>query len=405
MILKFSEIIKKIVFKRVNKALFSVIYLLILFLFPNFALSKGTIKEQLSFIGKEKDKIQIYLIDNNKQINISTKGFNYSGTEKGIVWSPNGKYYAFSKKEKDNAYTLYLSNFNGNHLTKIKEGTKYNLNFSWSPDSNYLAFIHVENKENANGKIYIADMKQKKLLTLLKEDNRFQSSPTWSPNGNKIAFLTENGGNDKYIQVMSISKDKFSKSIRFYGQDPQWTPDSNKIVYMSNEHDDFEVFITDIKTNKPIPLTNNDYFDGGAVVSPDGSKIIFKSNREGLKDEDDKNIYHLFIMNIDGSSQKNITKKLTKTSIQGAKWSFDSKKIAFFAIAGLFDFTSYLVNLDGSQLQEVTTNLDFEWSPVSYKYVFCTGGKIYAFVENDDNYNIISKENTFYDSPRWRIVK
>ncbi len=46
-------------------------------------------------------------------------------------------------------------------------------------------------------------------------------------------------------------------------------------------------------------LTNNPAFDGSLVWSPDGSKIVFTSNRDGNS--------KLYVMNADGSGVRNLT--------------------------------------------------------------------------------------------------
>ena len=73
-------------------------------------------------------------------------------------------------------------------------------------------------------------------------------------------------------------------------------------------------------------LTNNDTADTFPAVSPDGTKILFESNRRRIEGEP-HNVSDLFLMNIDGSGQTWLTRGGSGT------WSPDGLSIAFHASA------------------------------------------------------------------------
>src|SRR2546422_11714268 len=66
-------------------------------------------------------------------------------------------------------------------------------------------------------------------------------------------------------------------------------------------------------------LTNNPALDYPAGWSPDGSKILFETNRDGN--------YEIYVMNADGSGQVNLTNN--PASDADPAWSPDGSKIAF----------------------------------------------------------------------------
>jgi TolB protein len=91
----------------------------------------------------------------------------------------------------------------------------------------------------------------------------------------------------------------------------------------------FEIYLIDPDGTNPRRLTDNHYGDGFPVLSPDGKKLAFDSNRltaaTGVL-----NISDLFVMNTDGTEQTLLTRGSSAT------WSPDSKTVAFHASASYY---------------------------------------------------------------------
>jgi TolB protein len=101
------------------------------------------------------------------------------------------------------------------------------------------------------------------------------------------------------------------------------SPDGNWIVINARIDDNSEVcLIRSDGTGEIKNLTNNPARDSGASWSPDGSKILFESNRDG-----DYDLTQLYIMNQDGSNQHRIYYSNAISAY--ATWSPDGKHIAF----------------------------------------------------------------------------
>ena len=91
--------------------------------------------------------------------------------------------------------------------------------------------------------------------------------------------------------------------------------------------DSSEIYLMDADHSHVRRLTSNAYGDGLPAISPDGTRIVFDSNR--LRAEGQPlNTQHLFLMQIDGSGQVPLTWGSSAT------WSPDGTRIAFHASAG-----------------------------------------------------------------------
>jgi Tol biopolymer transport system component len=91
-------------------------------------------------------------------------------------------------------------------------------------------------------------------------------------------------------------------------------------------------------------LTSDANDDSMATWSPDGSKIVFQSRRNGVN-------YQVYSMNADGSNQVNLTN--TSASDGEPSWSPNGAKIAFASDRDHADYDSvYVMNSNGSNQQE-----------------------------------------------------
>jgi Tol biopolymer transport system component len=135
------------------------------------------------------------------------------------------------------------------------------------------------------------------------------------------------------------------------------------IVFMSNRDGPYQIYTMNSDGSGVRRLT----FDGNDVHprwSPDGTKIVFASTREGATRE-------IYVMNADGSELRRLT-QLGNTPGHPA-WSPDGTKIAFGAVRGGGDWDIYVMNADGSDVRRLTTTESQtrpRWSPDGTRIVF-----------------------------------
>ena len=97
--------------------------------------------------------------------------------------------------------------------------------------------------------------------------------------------------------------------------------DDNDFLNGSGKNE--EIYVMNADGANQINLTDNPAEDSRSSWSPDGSKILFDSDRNG-----DLEVY---VMNADGSNQINLTNNPALDS--SPSWSPDGTKIAFHSVS------------------------------------------------------------------------
>ena len=108
---------------------------------------------------------------------------------------------------------------------------------------------------------------------------------------------------------------------------------------------------------------------GGVQISPKGDKVLYSVSYFSVPD--DKSNSELFVMNTDGTNQKQITKTAVREA--AAKWMNDGERIAFLSSES-GSMQLWIMNADGSNRKQITEReggmSDFAFSPDETKLLF-----------------------------------
>jgi Tol biopolymer transport system component/PKD repeat protein len=167
----------------------------------------------------------------------------------------------------------------------------------------------------------------------------------WSPDGNRIAL----GKNDG-IWIVNADGTGLVRVA-----DPQfvtdWSPDGRQLMLANNFDGDFELYAMNLDGSGVTKLTDNnanDYPGRGAAWSrPDGTRILFTSDRGGTGEQ------NIYVMNADGTGVTQLTPNDGFNDV-GPSWSPDATHIVFESNrAG--DEQIFVMNADGSGITQLTS--------------------------------------------------
>jgi TolB protein len=162
-----------------------------------------------------------------------------------------------------------------------------------------------------------------------------------------------------------------------YNAEATLSPDGTRLIFTSTRDGDLELYTMKVDGTDVRRLTHRIGYDGGAFYSPDGSQIVWRAwYPEAAADSADylrllgqrmvrPSRMELWIANTDGSDAHRIT------DLGGANFApyftRDGKRIIFASNhknpRGR-NFDLFLVNVDGSGLEQVTTDADFDGFPM-----------------------------------------
>ena len=111
-------------------------------------------------------------------------------------------------------------------------------------------------------------------------------SPTWSPGSRQLAFTGIDKGGWADLYTYDRESDALRRLTRdtYDDRDPDWSPDGSRIVFSSDrtavgEHGAYNLFPFDLETASINYVTYGEHMDPSPRVSPDGSHIVFASAR------------------------------------------------------------------------------------------------------------------------------
>src|SRR5437868_3727851 len=136
------------------------------------------------------------------------------------------------------------------------------------------------------------------------------------------------------ISFLSPSFDFFESAMPQAG--------GSKIVFSSNRDGQTQIYLMNSDGSGQVRLTNSGANDDSPRWSPNGTKILFQSDRDnpatGYND--------IYVMNSDGSGQARLTTDPNDDS--SAAWSPDGSRIVFQSIRNGLFYQVYVMNSDGT---------------------------------------------------------
>jgi len=268
---------------------------------------------------------QLWIMDLSTQKSVRVGGDqDGAGSE---VWSPDGKWIAFSGHQGDKG-GLFLLRPDGSEVTFLAEahGTNSPLpgmgnEISWSPDSKQIAFV----SSTPDPRAAEAGGDPMVITRYLYKPDAGEGMTRFNDNQRLHIFVVDVATK----QVRQLTQGDFDE------HSVDWSPDGKKILFGSNrepnqdEFFNYDLFTLNVADGSIQRITATEYNEYDAIWSPDGKQIAYRGTRRGITDrETTMEDTHVWVMNANGGSRREIGAVIDNR--QGAPhWSADSSALYF----------------------------------------------------------------------------
>ena len=312
-------------------------------------------------------------------ISIQANGYGKLTTELYLDWetiaapqiSPDGNQIVYTRRYADKLNDkfesdIWIVNADGSKNRFLVKGSAP----QWSPDGKRLAYIAQGQPAGAQIFVKWMDTGEETQLTRVE---RGANGIQWSPDGKRIAFTMNVPAQQKftvripgrpagakwidpprvidrldyradgagyrpegYSHIFIIPSDggtprQLTEGDYNHGA-PEWTPDSQTIIFSSARRPDAEydrggsdIYALTIANGQIKQLTDRKGPDGNPTVSPDGKMIAYTGYDFS---EDTYTVSKLYVMNIDGTSKRELTPSLDRAP-SNLFWASDNSGIYF----------------------------------------------------------------------------
>lgn len=160
------------------------------------------------------------------------------------IYSPDGKKLAFILDRN----RLQVMDVKSGKVTELTDGSTYRhqdgaFNYTWSPDSKWIALEIIDRKHDPYSDIAIIDV-EKGTLTNLTNSGYFDQSPRWSLDGNALLYATDqygmrnhaSWGSEMDVMMVFMNQDAYDK-FRLSPEDYELTKEIEKATKEKEKKD------------------------------------------------------------------------------------------------------------------------------------------------------------------------
>lgn len=189
----------------------------------------------------------------------------------------------------DKHVKIYEANPDGTELKCLTPNAKaYTAEGSYSADGKRIVY---SSGDAGNVQLYIMNADGSGVRQLTNAPNCYNGGPFFSPDGTKVIFRADRQEKDR-LQLYVINSDgtgekQLTKNDQWVYWAPYWYKDGKHIIYTAADHGDpaarpnYDLYWMDTETGKTTRLTHAPGQDVLPVFSPDYTKVMWTSSRDG----------------------------------------------------------------------------------------------------------------------------
>jgi len=201
--------------------------------------------------------------------------------DRDAAWSPDGRWVAF-RSDRGRQTDVWVVPASGGEERRVTDSAdEEQAPLEWRPGTNELTFGTVTQTAG----IWAMDLASGAERKLTPDSIRTRSFNV-SPDGNQVSYVVERGGGVQDLVAVPLAGGQARTlvsgggTVQFQGAGPLWSPDGSKIVFPSDRGGTQDIWVVDAAGGAPRQLTNWPGFEYGPVWSGDGTAVYFTADRD-----------------------------------------------------------------------------------------------------------------------------
>jgi dipeptidyl aminopeptidase/acylaminoacyl peptidase len=245
-------------------------------------------------------------------------------SENSPKWSPDGKYLSFlsSRPGKAKGTQVWVIDRRGGEAQQFTEFKGRLSAFEWSPDAKKLAVILREDEEEKKAEAPAGGEKPKPIVI-----------DRYSFKRDGAGYLTGTKKNRIYLYDIATKKLDLVTTENYDESSVSWSPDGTKLLFQSNRDANWDripnsdIWVVEAKAGAaPRRLTSFIGQDTQPVWSPDGKWVAFLMGSDHKMGE--YNMNRLALVSADGGAPKILTASLDR-GVNSPQFTADGRQVEF----------------------------------------------------------------------------
>ncbi|HEX3049513.1 MAG TPA: L,D-transpeptidase family protein [Aggregatilineaceae bacterium] len=210
-------------------------------------------------------------------------------------------------------------------------------------------------------------------LTPSPESPDFVPTASGEEESYQVVFYGNRYNNDDIFLMTLDGQTRLLTGSPANEREPSCSPDASAVVYASDATGSYQLYLQRLDLNEPVQLTDSEGMNFAPIFSIDGSQIAFVSTRN-------QGIPTIWIMDADGANQRQLTTELGRDT--SPSWGPDGRQI-LFSSEQTGDWDVFLTILDEIEGEFPLLPTEFSADNQIWPFFDPTGERIVYTVQRD----------------------